>query len=614
MARMYPGKPVVNLSLCGIPKGEDAVFEILKKYLPDEWIVMHSVRENRGDINYEADFVLLIPRKGILVLEVKAHQNIQIRDGVWQEYHADDRSWHDMAKNTPLEQAFLACKQFIKARKQDGSVTEEGKGYFFPKLRYCCAAILVNMVKLDDEALQRDRQQLPFAPEQHYICGLQNLEGLGRSGELARLFESYFGDRWDSDEFDENVMQRMRYEVKPCLTLEADPELYRRHLEIAARRATVLLEATAESSVDVMVSGCAGSGKTVMLLREAERLYREAVRADAPLSILIVCYNRALAEHLKKQFSNLPTNDKRKIEVDSFHSFALKRLRRFDPSWGDFSCATKRYGQSQVWAEVAKQFQNTLFEHVGKHGSTPESFDHIFIDEAQDFDPMWLSALSTYCRPEEPEQGNSGGRVYYFCDVNQTLYKGREAALDVPMKIHLRHNLRNARSIALFNSRCLIRDGIQEKDLPVPLESLDGRTVSIFEEFDVATRRQKISELVQQLIGNEGVNPSDIAILSPYKEGNANNAFPKVDGRIRRSTIRSFKGLEADYVILTDCAPQDTKTTDNVQSFEDFYVAASRAKFALYILPAPGGREPLEQWSQEAEAEANRAKDDSWDE
>ena len=505
-----------------------------------------------------------------------------------------------MAKNTPLEQAFLACKQFIKARKQDGSVYEEGKGYFIPKVRYCCAAILVNMVKLDDEALQRDRKQLPFAPEQHYICGLQNLEGLGRSGELARLFESYFGDRWDSDEFDENVMQRMRYEVKPCLTLEADPELYRRHLEIAARRATVLLEATAESSVDVMISGCAGSGKTVMLLREAERLYRVAVRADEPLSILIVCYNRALAEHLKKQFSNLPTNDKRKIEVDSFHSFALDRLRGFDSSWKDFSRATKRYGQSQVWAEVAKQFQNTLFEHVGTHGSTPESFDHIFIDEAQDFDPMWLSVVSTYCRPEDPEQGKERGRVYYFCDINQTLYKGREAALDVPMKIHLRHNLRNARSIALFNSRCLVRGEVSERDLPIPLETLDGRGVEIYEESDVSARRQKITEIVKKLVEQEGVNPSDIAVLSPYKAGNKDNSFPKTDARIRLSTIRSFKGLEADYVILTDTAPQNTENQDSVQSFEDFYVAASRAKYALYVLPAPGGRQQLEIWLQEA--------------
>ena len=44
---MYPGKPVVNIALGRVPEGETEVYELLRSSLPDDWIVMHSVRENK---------------------------------------------------------------------------------------------------------------------------------------------------------------------------------------------------------------------------------------------------------------------------------------------------------------------------------------------------------------------------------------------------------------------------------------------------------------------------------------------------------------------------------------------------------------------------------------
>lgn len=597
---MYPGKPAVNISMARVPEGETEVFELLKSTLPDDWIVMHSVRENRGQINYEADFVVLIPHKGILVLEVKAHKKFRIKDGCWQEYHADRDSWVDMEKQTPLEQAFLASKQFVAAREEDGSIERRGK-YFTPKLRFNSAAILINIERLDEEALSCDaaKHRKNLDPAKHYLCGLQNLQEMGASGELTRLFESYFGEGWYSDEFDLAIMDILRREVKPCCLLDADPAFYRMNLERAAQRASVLLEATAESSADVLVSGCAGSGKTVMLVREAKRLYRKACREQSPVRILVLCYNKALSEHLQKLFVDCPQRGQQEVRVCSFHTFALEELRIFDPSWNDFNAKQKSYGDSGVWAALIEQYNEALCRRVTDPSGEPALYDHIFIDEVQDFEASWLSSLQAYRRLAGPELEDRGGRLYYFCDLNQTLYKGRQSLPDAPMKILLRHNLRNARQIAHFNSRCL-KKNLPESALPIPLETLDGREVQLFDEAEVTMRREQVAKLVQRLIDREGVNPSDIAILSPYKKGHRENSFPAVDGRVRLSTIRSFKGLEADYVILTDCAPRDTEGADSVQSLEDFYVASSRAKFALYIFPAPGGKELLESWLKQA--------------
>ncbi len=614
---MYPGKPVVNIALGRVPEGETEVYELLRSSLPDDWIVMHSVRENRGQINYEADFVVLIPHKGILVLEVKAHKKFQIVDGCWQEYHADRDCWVAMEKQTPLEQAFLASKQFVAAREDDGSIERHGK-FFTPKLRFNSAAILINIERLDEEAMSCDiaKHRKNLDPAKHYLCGLQNLQEMGASGELTRLFESYFGDGWYSDEFDLAIMDILRREVKPCCLLDADPAFYRMNLERAAQRASVLLEATAESTADVLVSGCAGSGKTVMLVREAKRLYRKACREQSPVRILVLCYNKALAGYLQKLFADCPKRAQQEVRVCSFHTFALEELRASDPSWSDFNAKVKLYGESGVWAALIEQFNEAIFRRATELDGEASLYDHVFIDEVQDFEASWLASLQASRRPAGPELEDRGGRLYYFCDVNQTLYKGRQSLPDAPMKIQLRHNLRNARQIAHFNSRCLMREDLPENVLPIPLETLEGREVQIFDEAEVPSRREQAAKLVRRLIEREGVNPSDIAILSPYKKGHRENSFPAVDGRVRLSTIRSFKGLEADYVILTDCVPRDTEGADSVQSLEDFYVASSRAKFALYILPAPGGKELLESWLKQArqldEATTNDELPDGW--
>lgn len=52
------------------------------------------------------------------------------------------------------------------------------------------------------------------------------------------------------------------------------------------------------------------------------------------------------------------------------------------------------------------------------------------------------------------------------------------------------------------------------------------------------------------------------------------------------STIRSFKGLEADAVIIIDVPRPDTLPHF---SLSDFYVACSRAKHLLVVLPVCEG-------------------------
>src|SRR6266571_5021247 len=80
MARMIPPVPVA-----GSPDSEIATFIALAG-LEDSWTVLQSVRwqavRGRRQGDGEADFVLLHPRHGLIVLEVKGG-GIHVEHGVW---------------------------------------------------------------------------------------------------------------------------------------------------------------------------------------------------------------------------------------------------------------------------------------------------------------------------------------------------------------------------------------------------------------------------------------------------------------------------------------------------------------------------------------------------
>ena len=62
------------------------------------------------------------------------------------------------------------------------------------------------------------------------------------------------------------------------------------------------------------------------------------------------------------------------------------------------------------------------------------------------------------------------------------------------------------------------------------------------------------------------------------------------------TTIRSFKGLEADYIILTDV---DAPGSDHAQTVNDFYVGCTRARYGLVIIPKSAAGEQFARSVQE---------------
>src|SRR5689334_3961333 len=69
------------------PPGERAVYANLRDdHETDGWIVLHSlgIADHIRQVEGEADFVIIVPDTGILVIEVKSHLSIErLTDGTW---------------------------------------------------------------------------------------------------------------------------------------------------------------------------------------------------------------------------------------------------------------------------------------------------------------------------------------------------------------------------------------------------------------------------------------------------------------------------------------------------------------------------------------------------
>lgn len=63
------------------PPGETALFDALATGpSTDSWIVLHSlaIAAHVRQVEGEADFVVIVPERGVLVIEVKSHRDVGV--------------------------------------------------------------------------------------------------------------------------------------------------------------------------------------------------------------------------------------------------------------------------------------------------------------------------------------------------------------------------------------------------------------------------------------------------------------------------------------------------------------------------------------------------------
>ena len=538
---MLPQKPSGDA-----PKSELKIFERLAAECPDDWTIIHSlgITNHKNKVWAEADFVV-INQAGVLVIEVKGGA-IRREDGDW--FQNDLR-----IKESPIEQAKNASFALIELLHGKGL----GKGgwidsaVLFPDVLFSVDSSDVHAARIGDaKALDGSIADWITGVQRHYSeahgRGGDDLTGVSAAGRSA-IVDALAGD----------------FELRPTISAAAGDA--RREMIRFTQEQEEMLH-TAEDNPRALFDGGAGTGKTVLALQRAVDAGKDGSK------VLLLCFNKGLVRSLADQLSG---NDA--VDVFHFHGLIdhildLAQKERPEHVAGDYF--------DTVLPELAIEALVELDD--------PPLYDYLVVDEAQDL--LYGAALDVF--ELVLRGGLTDGRWCFFRDSGQDIY-GKETAeaearlLDAhPAKSTLRRNCRNTGPIANFTASRSCRD-------PSATPPVARPQVQIFE-FDEESDQKKAAGRVLTEWIKDGIDPGSIVVLSKKKRdgGVFSDGLPPgvpapledlaKDGEtqnpkaIRFSTIHSFKGLEADAVLLLNLGDPDDEVNKKL-----LYVGLSRARLLL---------------------------------
>lgn len=531
---------------------ERLVLEALLQ-LSDDYVVLHSfpwLRPRRDLANEplvegEADFVILHAARGMLILEVK---------GGVPEYR--QRLWYRGAEEIkdPFRQAtdnLYALLRFVEERS-NGQLHRRlftyGHAVVFPHCTYAGPLPLNTdqRILLDG----RDLTSFAHAIEEAFDAWTQQPGALSQA-QLATLLT--------------HLMPPLR--LVRCVGSDLISENAR--IIQATEAQLAVLRGFAEND-RVLVQGSAGSGKTLLALELAVSMAMVGRRT------LLLCFNHHLSMWLQEQASAEPRLKGRELllEISTFHSFALGMAERAGVEF-DARDATQEFWDEEV-PLLLEQALDIL-----RNGGRDQPFDAVIVDEAQDFFPNWWVTVESLTR------GGRAGRLYALLDLDQCL---RGAALlppvPLPTQFSLRTNCRNTRAITRSSARVI---NVRVDSSPgVPA----GEPPAMRRAASRAAGAGVVLGEVRRLLG-AALSTRQLALIGPAalaqgalaRAGDVDGIPLTTDavewrrGRgILVTTASSFKGLEADVVLLYDLAGFSEPF-----SRAHLYVAWTRARMRLFI-------------------------------
>lgn len=558
MARMIP-----DIDPTGIENtGERLVYKALRDQLPSNWVVRHHYlfcwKDGGRMREGEADFIVLAPNRGLMVIEVKGSHGFDCKDGQWFRVKEDGSR---EPTDNPFEQALTVKHRLVAriARKVFGRAKEEFPGIYGHLVIYPKGKI---------------EGALPSSIDPCIMVAYNDMDSVTQ--RLENGFDEWGGGshaRKLSPEDMQRIVSFLSEEMQGvpvfAASTDEDEEQIEQLTQLQFRAFRGLLRG---SRVHVM--GPAGSGKTLLARWTADLLEERGERT------LLTCYNNVLAEWLRGRKKREPQPN-----ISSFFSLCrsvvLKAKMPFSPPSGEEE-------QKAFWRREAP----SLFgEAIGR--LCPEQlklYDAIIVDEAQDFHPDWWLPLLLMLK--DPD----AGRLCIFSDPDQRGTFGLGESWPVGLyPYELEDNCRNTKKIATFCASI-----IEKCVRTMPLLPEGSRPRIAVASEDPKDRAKTIKKFYGEFI-DQGFDSSRIAILSPFKSGNKNSALtylPKMHSLplkgqeddvadwksgqcIWASTIKKFKGLEADCIVLTDCSKSDF----DEEKITQLYVGATRAKHQMVVIP-----------------------------
>jgi superfamily I DNA/RNA helicase len=316
----------------------------------------------------------------------------------------------------------------------------------------------------------------------------------------------------------------------------------------------------------VVARGGAGTGKTLIAAEEARRL------AALGKKVLYLCFSRNLARHVKRALGDIPG-----VTVQTLHSLMGELVEA-----------------AGLGSELPDVDENDLFTlflpelalEILLESAESTPFEALILDEAQDLlrDP-YLDVIDALIEGELKQ-----GTWRCFIDPNQNIIGGitptalRRLEAAAPVEWPLTVNCRNTKPIAV---QVALLSGIPLSEVLAP----DGPAAELIWCTSADDQRKKVTDRLRKL-RDEGFTAQQVTVLSRHRlersgvrDGRetplrdiSRGGFDSTADEVTFCTVSSFKGLEAEAVLLVDV--DDLSSADGLRSI---YVGTSRARVALYV-------------------------------
>ncbi|MHB8718542.1 MAG: NERD domain-containing protein [Candidatus Dormibacteria bacterium] len=557
MARMIPATIDPNTP----SPGEKDVFQRLASdRAASAWSVIHSLDlpHHVRRISGELDFVLLIPGKGILCVEVKAAASISRRDGLWyygREPKGDPRG--------PFRQAAEGMHSLRErlARRYPPAAS----AVFW-------SAVVLPYTSLDFHSEEWHEWQLIDSPRYRSSSLAESCAGVldrARSLLATKRSAGWFDPGSGSPTAED--CDRIAHVLRPDFEAFQSPRERRRQVSAELKHYTKeqfeALDAMAMNP-RVVFQGPAGTGKTLLAIESARRGTADGRR------VLLACFNRLLGSWLRQETESLGGS----VTAGTLHSYMFG-LAGIEPPPG----ADRRF-----WEEELPHL--ALERLLDEEGAA--QFDLLLVDEAQDvLDDRYLDVLDL-----SVAGGLAGGEWQLFGDFErQSIYGSGAVTLEAFLE-------RRASGVPVYSLRTNCRNTPRVASLVRLLSHLEPDYARVLRPDDgvepelrfYPAERPPADALTRVLdeLRSDGYRGRDVAVLSPRASGSSAQGVteqPWCD-RIRPfgdpsgshtayGTIHAFKGLEAPAIVVTDLDDVSGPAAEAL-----FYIAVTRPTERLVLV------------------------------
>lgn len=543
------------------PPGEKSVYAAMRDSSgTEDWVVLHSlgIANHCRQLEGEADFVIIVPGAGVVVVEVKSHRSIdRCSNGVW-------RLGNDApTARGPFQQvteAMHSVRSYLERKNVDLRSTPMLSAVWFTSVR--ARTMLPESPEwhgwqvIDSEDLKSAsvaiRRTLAAGTAhvngkiRHFTCG-----GIGPDSQTAARIVA---------------LLRPNFEVA---TVSGDRRRARESQLITFVEEQFLALDAASDNHAVLFVGPAGSGKTFLAMESARREIATGKQGR------LLCFNRLLGKKLAYDLADLEG-----LRVSTFHQELLRLTGRDRPPEG---------AGPEFWKKnLPEQAMEALIE-----GRNSPISDFLIIDEVQDVARgPYLDVLDLMVNG-----GLEEGRLLFFGDfARQAIFEnetGYECLRSRSPHLSIHRLMQNCRNLPRIGYQVNLLSRLQPGYRRFRRQ--DDGIDPTFRQFGVVNDQSEMLATSIRELKDCGYRLDEIIVLSPLRDGSTAattthpwlrqilrpaDGFAARPGQVHYSTIQAFKGLESPAVLVTDLVT--ASITDTFDSL--LYIGLTRATDRLIAL------------------------------